>query len=105
MPRKQKWIQYDALRALRNDHLQASEETKAKLYEDLCCMETSLRADLMADSDAIHRSLWFAFRSDLRSIFLKETGVHLPICCRFPSSALYKAFREHHAAQRQHNNH
>lgn len=81
-------------------YLQHEEEFASKSAA-LLCMETALRADLICDSDTDRRSLWFQFRSDLCRIFLKETGVHLPICCRFPSANLYRAFREHHAAQRQ----
>lgn len=68
--------------------------------DELLSSEVSLRVDIMDEHDADHRALWQAFRSDLATIFHRETGIHLPICSRFPRSNLYRAFRECHEAQR-----
>lgn len=66
--------------------------------DDLLRSEVSLRVDIQDEHEAFHRSLWKSFRSEMGHIFHRETGVHLPICCRFPQSNLYAAFREAHRA-------
>jgi len=74
---------------------------KPDFLDDLLRSEVSLRVDIMDEHDADHRALWRSFRSDLGEIFLRETGIHLPPCSRFPQGNLYTAFREAHRAQRR----
>lgn len=61
--------------------------------------ETADRADIIDECFADFRSLWYEFRLCRGDIFLRDTGVHLPVCVRFPQSNLYRAFRENHAAR------
>lgn len=63
---------------------------------DLLCTETACRVDVMDECDAAFRSLWSEFRAKRGNIFHRDTGVYLPMCCRFPQSNLYIAFREAH---------
>lgn len=64
--------------------------------EDLCCMETALRVDIVDECDALYRLCWNQFRADLSALFHRETGLYLPPCCRFPRSNLYLAYRQSH---------
>lgn len=66
----------------------------------LACMETALRVDIFDEEAVSFRSLWVQFRGDLTRIFHRDTGCHLPCCCRFPRSNLYKALQEIHASSR-----
>lgn len=68
--------------------------------ERLACMETALRVDVMDDEAVSFRSLWAQFRDELTRIFYRDTGCHLPRCCRFPRSNLYQALQEKHASSR-----
>lgn len=68
----------------------------SEMYHDLACMETSLRADIVSEWLRDYYGLWSCFRSDMGNIFLEETGVPLPLCCRFPRSDLYQMLRRRH---------
>lgn len=58
--------------------------------------ETADRVDIMDEYLMDSKALWWEFRRCRSEIFREDTGIHLPICCKFPRDNLYKAFTDHH---------
>jgi len=63
---------------------------------DILSEETALRADIIDEHNEEFTVMWRAFRHGRNTIFYRDTGLTLPICCRFPKSNLYQAYRDAH---------
>lgn len=63
---------------------------------DLECQETADRVDVMDEYFAKSRELFNDFRLRRSDVFYRDTGIHLPLCCKFPQSNLYRAYRDYH---------
>lgn len=66
--------------------------------ESLFRNETALRADVIDEWFQSQLCAWNEFRVQLNLAFFRDTGVHLPPCCRFPRSDLYQYLRQSHAS-------
>ena len=64
--------------------------------DEIYAAETADRADLGDEYMLEIRSIWWEFRRCRSEIFHRDTGIHLPLCCKFPRDNLYQAFRDHH---------
>jgi hypothetical protein len=84
------------------DSLKVDEEDEEVVKEctNLLCEETGDRADVMDEYMAETRKLFNQFRLRRGEVFYRDTGIHLPICCKFPQSNLYRAYRDYHQHQR-----
>lgn len=64
--------------------------------DDLERQETADRVDVMDEYFAKSRELFNQFRLRRGELFYRDTGIQLPICCKFPQSNLYRAYRDYH---------